>query len=102
MLASARGVVKADAGRPQGNVVAFSAATGEETAYPYAEKGYGMFTYFLLKKLHDTKGNVTRGELSDYITEEVKKTSVVNNRKKLTPTVVPAPRMTSWRERTLR
>ena len=99
MLASARGVaIKADAGRPQGNVVAFSAATGEETAYPYAEKGHGMFTYFLLKKLHDTKGDVTLGELADYITEEVKKTSVVNNRKKQTPTVIPAPGITSWRE----
>ena len=66
MLASARGValkVKQDA--PQGNMVVFSAATGDETAYPYKEKGHGLFTYYLLKKLQDTKGDVTLGELSD-------------------------------------
>ena len=61
-----------------------------------------MFTYFLLKKLHDTKGDVTLNELADYITEEVKKTSVVNNRKKQMPTVVPAPGMSNWQEQTLR
>ena len=78
MLASARGValkVKQDA--PKGNMVVFSAATGDETAYPYKEKGHGLFTYYLLKKLQDTKGDVTLGELSDYVNKEVRRQSVV-------------------------
>ena len=99
MLASARGVaIKAKSAAPQGNMVVFSAANGDETAYPYKEKGHGMFTYFLLKKLNETKGNVTLGELGDYITTQVKQQSVVVNRKSQTPTVVPSSAMNGeWR-----
>lgn len=89
MLASARGVaLKAKASAPQGNMVVFSAATGDETAFPYKEKGHGMFTYFLLKKLRDTKGDCTLGELGEYIQTNVRQQSVVVNRKSQTPTVV--------------
>ena len=97
MLASARGValkVKQDA--PKGNMVVFSAATGDETAYPYKEKGHGLFTYYLLKKLQDTKGDVTLGELSDYVNKEVRRQSVVINHKSQSPTVVPAAGMSDW------
>ena len=74
MLASARGVaIKVRDEAPQGNLVVFTAAQGDETAYQYAEKGHGMFTYFLLKKLQESKGDVTLGELGDYITNEVKR-----------------------------
>ena len=52
MLASARGIaLKVKSGTPKGNMVVFSAAQGDETAYPYNDEGHGMFTYFLLKKL---------------------------------------------------
>ena len=89
MLASARGVaIKAKEDKLHGNLVVFSAASGDETAYPYREKGHGMFTYFLLKKLQETKGAVTLGELSDYVTTNVKRQSVVTNRKSQTPTVI--------------
>ena len=89
MLASARGVaIKAKEEKLHGNLVVFSAASGDETAYPYREKGHGMFTYFLLKKLQETKGAVTLGELSDYVTTNVKRQSVVTNRKSQTPTVI--------------
>ena len=94
MLASARGVaIKPKEDMPQGNLVIFSAASGVETAYPYKEKGHGMFTYFLLKKLQDTRGAVTLGELSDYITTNVKRQSVVTNRKSQTPTVIYSNRI---------
>ena len=98
MLASARGVViKPKIDNLQGNVVVFSAATGSETAYPYEEKGHGLFTYFLLKKLHDTKGDCTLKELSEYIKTNVRQQSVVINRKSQTPTIVPSPSlMSSW------
>ena len=89
MLASARGVaIKAKEEKLHGNLVVLSAASGDETAYPYREKGHGMFTYFLLKKLQETKGAVTLGELSDYVTTNVKRQSVVTNRKSQTPTVI--------------
>lgn len=91
MIASARGVaLKAKAGIPQGNMVVFSAATGDETAYPNNKEGHGMFTYFLLKKLQETEGNVTYSELSKYLLENVSQQSIVLNSKSQTPTVIPS------------
>jgi hypothetical protein len=89
MLAQARSVaIKAKAAEPQGNMVILSAAQGNETAYPYQGKSHGMFTYFLLKKLQESSGNVTIGELADYVIDNVKKTSVIKNNGKIqTPTV---------------
>lgn len=97
MLASSRGVaIKAKQSNPTGNMVVLSAAQGDETAYPYNEKGHGMFTYFLLKKLQDTKGNITFGELANYVTSEVKKQSIVVNGKMQTPTVSPSGNVGDW------
>lgn len=91
MLASARGVaLRPKKEEPKGNMVIFSAASDEETAFPYTEKGHGLFTYFLLKKLKESKGNVQLGELADYLKTNVKQQSVVVNRKAQTPTVSPA------------
>jgi len=99
MLASARGVaLKVKADIPQGNTVVFSAATGEETAFPYKEKGHGMFTYFLLKKLQESKGEATLGELGEYVSDEVAKQSIVINHKSQTPTVISSAQMENWKE----
>ena len=68
-------------------MVVFSAAQGDETAYPYKEKAHGMFTYYLLKKLQETSGDVTLGELADYVTEEVSRRAIVENSKSQTPSV---------------
>lgn len=99
MLAAARGVVlRTNLSQPKGKIVAFSAATGDETAYPYNEKSHGMFTYFLLKKLKETAGDVTLGELGDYISANVKKVSLDVNQKLQTPTVsVDKAAGNSWR-----
>ena len=87
MLASARGVaIKAKQESPQGNMVVFSAAQGDQTAYPYKEKGHGLFTYYILKKLKETRGKISLGELTEYVTTEVKKRSIIVNSKLQTPT----------------
>jgi hypothetical protein len=97
MLASARGVaVRPKQGTLFGNMVVFSAAQGDETAYPYREKQHGMFTYFLLKKLQETKGDVTLGELSSFITTQVQQQSIVVNRKSQTPTVIHSTGLQNW------
>ena len=104
MLASARGVaLKAKQEDPRGNMVVFSAASGDETAFPYSAKGHGLFTYYLLKKLQETKGETTLGELGDYISENVKQQSVVINRKAQTPTATPAASLEStWKDMKLK
>ena len=104
MMASARGVaIKAKSSTPKGNMVVFSAASGEETAYPYREKNHGLFTYYLLKKIQTSKGNITLGELQSYITDEVAKRSIVVNGKSQTPTVSSSANIgESWKSWTLR
>lgn len=86
MMEENRGVaIKSKGGQLQGNAVVFSAAQGDETAYAYQDKSHGMFTYFLLKKLQETKGNVSYGELADYIADKVSRLSLVENSKSQTP-----------------
>lgn len=88
VLVAARGVaIKAKSEKPKGNMVVFAATQGDETAYPYREKGHGLFTYFLCKKLQSTKGNVSLGELAEYISDNVVKHSMIENSKSQTPTV---------------
>jgi len=91
MMASARGVaIKVKPTTPVGKMVVFTAAQGDETAYPYNEQQHGMFTYHLLKKMQETKGNVSLGELGDYLTNEVRRQSFVKNKKIQTPSVMPS------------
>ena len=71
---------------------------GDETAWPYKEKGHGLFTYFLLKKLQQSAGEATLDELSDYLVMQVRRQSALNL-KKQTPTVVPSVAVgEEWRE----
>ncbi len=97
MMAAARGVaIKPKKNVVQGNLVVFSAATGSETAWPYKEEGHGMFTYFLLKKLQETEGNVTYQELFDYLYSNVRRTSNNVNEKIQTPTVNSSIGLGDW------
>lgn len=86
MLTEARGVaLKPREAQPAGNMFVLSATSDQETALPYKEKNHGLFTYFLLKKLQETKGNVTLKDLSRYVEESVKKNSMAVNQKMQTP-----------------
>ena len=99
MLVAARGVaIKVKPSAPKGKMVVFSAAQGDETAYPYQDMQHGMFTYFLLKKLQETKGDVTLGELGDYLKSEVKRQSFLKNNKIQTPmTSVATALQNQWK-----
>lgn len=91
MLVAARGVaLKSKKEVPKGNLIVFSAASEDETAYQYTDKGHGLFTYFLLKKLKETKGDVSLGDLAAYVQEQVYRHSVIENSKSQTPTVIPS------------
>lgn len=103
MLASARGVaIKAKPAVPKGKMVVLSAAQGDETAYPYKEKRHGLFTYYLLKKLQESKGDISMGELADYVIREVKKRSVVVNSKLQTPIITHSVGTEEWRNWSLK
>lgn len=104
MLASARGVaIKAKPNKVDGKMVVLSAAQGDETAYPYEEQRHGLFTYYLLKKLQQTKGNVSLGDLTTYIKDNVGKKSIVVNGKSQTPNVNPSASLgENWKTWTLK
>lgn len=102
-LASTKGVVRINNRVPQGNSVIFSASSSNEVAHQYEEKSHGLFTYYLLKKLQDSKGDVTLEDLFNYIRQEVARTSLTNAKikKSQTPTIVAGAKATNWQERTL-
>ena len=99
MLVAARGVAReAKKEVISGNTVVFSAASGDETAMPFKEKQHGLFTYFLLKKLQETKGNVTYGELAEYIKDNVRKEAFLTNEKPQNPVVATSTTSTAtWK-----
>lgn len=98
MIAAARGVaLSVKSGVPHGNMVVFSAAQGKETAYPNVEQQHGLFTYYLLKKLQASQGEVSFKELGDYVTKQVSQQSLLLNSKKQTPCVTPSSSVgTNW------
>jgi len=104
MLASARGVkIKPKPSMPSGNTVVFSATYADESAYPYREQGHGLFTYFILKKLQESKGNVTLGELYDYVSQNVRREALRVNRNNQTPTITPSAIMeNNWKNKKLK
>ena len=70
-----------------GRLIVFSAAQGNETAQGYPEQGHGLFTYYLLKEIRETGGDVSFGTLSDNIRNGVTVTSQsLKLRKRQTPT----------------
>ncbi|MBM3437369.1 MAG: caspase family protein, partial [Bacteroidetes bacterium] len=71
-----------------GNMVVFSASSGEQSSLPNQAEKHGMFTYFLLKKLQESHGNVTYGELAGYIKHEVSLESIRKNSKEQDPSVL--------------
>lgn len=80
-----------------GKLVVFSATSKTESAYSYKAKKHGLFTYYLLKKLRDTRGDVSYGVLYSYLRKEVGLKSLTLNDKGQTPEVYAAPLLqTSW------
>ena len=68
-----------------GNILVLSASSGEQSSLPYKDKQHGMFTYFLLKKLQETKGDVLYKDLFDYVKQQVQLNSIKVNGKDQNP-----------------
>lgn len=104
MLVSARGVaLKAKPIVATGKLITISACQEDETAYPFNEKGHGLLTYYLLKKLQESKGNANIEEITDYLVDQVGKTAIVINGKTQTPLISVSPDFqNTWKTLTLR
>jgi uncharacterized caspase-like protein len=69
----------------KGNLVVFSATSENQTAHPYREKQQGLFTYYFIQKLRETRGNINYKEFSDYLKETVAIRSIIVNYAEQTP-----------------
>lgn len=87
----------------RGNLVVFTASDAHEQALPYIKKNHGIFTYYLLQKLRETRGDISYGELSEYLEKYVPLESVIINNKEQHPkTVVSEEVAKVWHEWTFK
>ena len=87
-LYASRGIkVRPKTGVLKGNLVVFSASSSDQSSLPYHQEKHGMFTYHLLKKIQETKGDINLGELSKYLEDEVSIQSLKVNKADQEPTV---------------
>ena len=87
-LLASRGVkIKPNEEAITGNIIVFSASSGDQSALSYKEKAHGMFTYYLLKKIQETMGTVSYGDLDKFLRENVSLESLRVNGKAQDPEV---------------
>ena len=70
-----------------GNMIVFAATSGEQSALAYHAEKHGLFTYYLLKRIQETAGKLTYGELADYLEKKVPAESLRINEKEQEPEV---------------
>lgn len=91
-LVAARGVrIRPKSPFVMGNLVAFTASSEDQTAHPYKEKAHGIFTYYLLKALQISNGEMSYGELETFIRTNVMQKSILVNNKLQVPEVRVSP-----------
>ena len=79
-----------------GNMVVFASSSGNESSGVYREKHHGYFTYFLLKKLQETKGSLTYKEMSDYLNYQVSKKTALSGKIQTPQVNVSSSVANSW------
>ena len=88
--------------RLRNNIVVFSAAATDKTAYSFDDQHHGFFTYYLLKELKRTKGTIGFEELYNNIEQQLSYESSLQG-KLQQPTVLAGGKVKdSWQGNTLR
>lgn len=70
-----------------GNIAVLSSSSGIQSSLSYQEKKHGLYTYYLLKKLQESKGDVNLKDLNAYLKEKVGLEAVLINSKEQNPQV---------------
>jgi len=83
--------VRPKANAMKGNLVVFASSSDTENSQPLDSQNHGLFTYFLLKKIKETKGNVSYEELYNYVKENVALESILNKNLTQTPSIITSP-----------
>ena len=77
-------------------MVVFASSSGNESSGVYREKQHGYFTYFLLKKLQETKGDINYKEISDYLKYQVSKKTALSGKIQTPQVNVSSSVANSW------
>ena len=103
MITQGKGIkVMAPANYPKGKTLVFSAATGNQTAGFYKQQQHGMFTYWLLKIMQETQGDVSYETLWTDLYERVRQSSFDENNQNQTPTTMYGGNNDDWKTWTLK
>lgn len=83
----------------KGNMVVMTASSATQKSMPYQEKRHGMFTYFLLRQLKDSFGDITLENLFQSVKSNVQSNSVWINNMEQTPELLSGPGIAEdWKE----
>lgn len=95
-----RGIVIRPKDTPiKGNLVVMTASSAIQRSMPYAEKRHGLFTYFLLKQLKDSSGDITIENLYESVRASVQSNSIWINNMEQTPELLSGPGISEgWKQ----
>ena len=95
-------VKKLKALRIRNDILVLSSSEYNKTSYSYDDQHHGFFTYFILKELKRTKGDITLKELFDNVYTQLSYESSLQG-KLQQPTVVPGGKLKeSWESQKLK
>ncbi len=84
-------------GFPLGNTISFSSSSGDQTSSVYHEKNQGYYTYFLIKVLQESRGELTMQELFERTVNEVKRATLQINKLQEPQVTVSAQLGDEWK-----
>lgn len=99
-LSIARTALKRTSKTPEmsNKIISFTASSEDEVAQKYDDQTHGLFTYYLLKILKDTNGDITYGEFSTLIQNEVKdRSNKITNLKEQNPKTNISSEVNDWK-----
>lgn len=87
LLAARKVAIKPKSSLVPSDMIVITASSENQPSLPYDDQYHGMFTYYLLKALQESRGYMTYGELYDYIRKNVSWESLRINEKEQDPDI---------------
>lgn len=86
--------------RVRSDIVIFMAADGDKTAYSFIDQHHGFFTYYILKELKQTRGEITFQELFNNVTKNQAYESSLQNKLQEPSMIIGGKLGENWGNRT--
>ena len=69
----------------KGNILVFASSSGNQVSSSWEDRQHGLFTYFLLKKIKESKGDLYLSELYNYLKQSVPLKAITINKPEQEP-----------------